>query len=72
MLQEARSLQKCKKAGLDTPTVYFIDEDAATIYMENVVGISVKQRLLDSQSTNYSDVDQGERDLLGRFNKIFF
>ncbi|KAL1932852.1 hypothetical protein VTP01DRAFT_8530 [Rhizomucor pusillus] len=60
VLQEARSLQKCKKAGLDTPTVYFIDEDAATIYMENVVGISVKQRLLDSQSTNYSDVDQAK------------
>ncbi|KAI9364126.1 TP53 regulating kinase [Pilaira anomala] len=55
--QEARSLYKCKKAGMDTPTVYFIDMTSATIYMENIVGETVKQRLLSHQETEYKDID---------------
>ncbi|KAG1055944.1 hypothetical protein G6F43_002125 [Rhizopus delemar] len=57
VVQEARNLQKCKKAGMDTPTVYFVDIAQSTIYMENIVGITVKQRLLDNQMNDYKDVD---------------
>lgn len=59
--QEARSLYKCKKAGMDTPTVYFIDMVSATIYMENIVGETVKQRLLTNQETEYVNVDTGKK-----------
>ncbi|KAI8092156.1 TP53 regulating kinase [Gilbertella persicaria] len=55
--QEARCLHKCKTAGMDTPTVYFVDVPAATIYMENIVGITVKQKLLENQESDYRDVD---------------
>jgi Kae1-associated kinase Bud32 len=57
--QEARCLYKCKKAGMDTPTVYFIDMTQATIYMENIVGVTVKQRLLENHENDYEDVDTG-------------
>ncbi|KAI9018144.1 TP53 regulating kinase [Phycomyces nitens] len=57
VVQEARSLYKCKKAGMDTPTLYFVDMNTATIFMEKIVGMTVKQRLLDHQETLYSGVD---------------
>lgn len=44
---------------MDTPTVYFIDMATATIYMENITGETVKQRLLENQETEYKDVDTG-------------
>ncbi|KAI8384475.1 TP53-regulating kinase-like protein [Radiomyces spectabilis] len=55
--QEARCLYKCKKAGMDTPALYFVDQDRSTIYMEKIVGLTVKQRLLDNQSNQYQDID---------------
>jgi Kae1-associated kinase Bud32 len=58
--QEARCLYKCKKAGMDTPTVYHIDISSATIFMENIIGITVKQRLLEHQESEYKDVDTGK------------
>ncbi|KAI9275850.1 tp53rk protein-like protein [Phascolomyces articulosus] len=58
VIQEARCLQKCKKSGMDTPTVYLVDIPEATIYMECVVGETVKQRLLSNQSNYYADLDQ--------------
>ncbi|CEP16301.1 hypothetical protein [Parasitella parasitica] len=57
VVQEARCLYKCKKAGMDTPTVYHIDIPTATIFMENITGITIKQRLLDNQETGYKNVD---------------
>ena len=59
VIQEARCLQKCKKSGMDTPTVYLVDIPKATIYMEYVVGETVKQRLLSNQATDYAGVDLG-------------
>lgn len=44
---------------MDTPTVYFIDMTSATIYMENIVGETVKQRLLSHQETEYKEIDTG-------------
>ncbi|KAI9311654.1 tp53rk protein [Dichotomocladium elegans] len=57
VVQEARCLYKCKKSGIDTPTLYFVDVPASTIYMERISGITVKQRLLNSQATSYADID---------------
>ncbi|CAO3703249.1 unnamed protein product [Rhizopus stolonifer] len=57
VIQEARNLQKCRKAGMDTPTVYFVDTDNSTIYMENIVGITIKQRLLENQKNDYKDIN---------------
>lgn len=54
-------MQKCQKAGMDTPAVYHVDMHKAIIYMERVIGITVKQRLLDGQATGYADIDQGKR-----------
>ncbi|CAO3631759.1 unnamed protein product [Mucor hiemalis] len=42
---------------MDCPTLYFIDMSTATIFMENIVGVTVKQRLLENQETEYKDVD---------------
>ncbi|KAI8973263.1 tp53rk protein [Mycotypha africana] len=65
--QEARSLYRLKKAGLDTPTVYYVDTANATIFMENVIGITVKQRLLETQEENYQSVDIDTlADVIGR------
>lgn len=58
--QEARCLAKCKQAGMDTPTVYFVDVPLATIYMEHIVGMTVKQQLLSHQETDYQAIDTGE------------
>ncbi|CDH61038.1 tp53-regulating kinase-like [Lichtheimia corymbifera JMRC:FSU:9682] len=60
VVQEARCLYKCKKSGMDTPAIYFVDLQASTIYMERVLGITVKQRLLVSQASDYADVDQDQ------------
>lgn len=59
VVQEARSLVRCRKANIDTPTLYFVDSAEATIYMENIIGITVKKRLLDNQESGYKDIDLG-------------
>ncbi|ORX54103.1 kinase-like protein [Hesseltinella vesiculosa] len=55
--QEARSLHRCLKAGIDTPTLYLVDLNKSTIYMEYIAGITVKQQLLDNQHNTYKDLD---------------
>ncbi|KAI8801993.1 kinase-like domain-containing protein, partial [Cladochytrium replicatum] len=45
VIQEARSLQRCKRAGLDTPTLYLLDVEGAMIYMEDIAGKSVRDTL---------------------------
>ncbi|CAG8591317.1 1227_t:CDS:2 [Ambispora leptoticha] len=47
--QEARCLYKCRRSGLDTPVVYFVDTENSTIYMEYVEGKTVKD-ILQEQS----------------------
>ncbi|KAI8086413.1 kinase-like domain-containing protein [Halteromyces radiatus] len=55
--QEARCLYRCNKAGMDTPAVYLVDIQKATIYMEKIVGTTFKRLLLDNQHNQYSDLD---------------
>ncbi|RIA89867.1 TP53-regulating kinase-like protein [Glomus cerebriforme] len=44
--QEARCLFKCRKSGVDTPVLYFVDIENSTIYMEFVQGMIVKDLLV--------------------------
>lgn len=50
-LQEARLILKCRKSGVDTPAVFFVDEPGARIYMECIDGVSVKQWLLSGTAS---------------------
>lgn len=45
-LQEVRSMVKARKLGLAVPAVYYVEHEASTIFMEKVVGRSVKEILL--------------------------
>ncbi|TPX30561.1 hypothetical protein SmJEL517_g05900 [Synchytrium microbalum] len=42
VVQEARSLVRCCKAGIDTPTLYLIDVPKSLLYMEYIDGQSVR------------------------------
>ncbi|KAG0226561.1 kinase-like domain-containing protein [Mortierella sp. GBAus27b] len=46
VIQEARCLNRCQKALIDTPTVYLVDVDNSLIYMENIEGLSVRDYLV--------------------------
>lgn len=35
--QEVRSIARCRKAGISTPVIYFVDYSAHKIYMENIL-----------------------------------
>ncbi|KAG0333562.1 TP53 regulating kinase [Podila horticola] len=45
VVQEARCLNRCQKASIDTPTVYMVDVDNSLIYMEFIEGCSVRDYL---------------------------
>ncbi|RUP45480.1 hypothetical protein BC936DRAFT_148116 [Jimgerdemannia flammicorona] len=61
VVQEARCLHKCLRAGIDTPTVYFVDVEGSTIYMEYVLGKMVRNVLLEGiKSTEDVDILAGK------------
>jgi len=43
--QEVRCMLRCRKQGIDTPVVYMVDKERARIYMEFVLGLTVKDHL---------------------------
>lgn len=45
MLHEVRCLHKCRKIGVDTPHVYFVDLEKSCIFLELVIGRTVKEWL---------------------------
>ncbi|XP_078411082.1 EKC/KEOPS complex subunit TP53RK isoform X2 [Cetorhinus maximus] len=48
--QEVRSILRCKKAGIATPVVYFVDYNANCIYLEDLVGaITVRDYIISAQ-----------------------
>lgn len=65
LLQECRCMVKCKKAGVATPSIYFIDQINNSIYIERIFGCTVKEYLrnivvttsssIGSASNQYSD-----------------
>ena len=50
LIKEAKCIAKCRKCGVDTPTVYFVDNLTNRIYMEFIDGITVKQFLYNNFS----------------------
>ncbi|KAG0051430.1 TP53 regulating kinase [Gryganskiella cystojenkinii] len=49
VVQEARCLNRCQKALIDTPTVYMVDIENSLIYMEFIEGISVREFLVTDE-----------------------
>ncbi len=44
-------MAKCRRAGVQTPTVYMIDQIKYYIYMERIIGQTIKEFLRDSTKT---------------------
>ncbi|KAJ0410328.1 hypothetical protein P43SY_002660 [Pythium insidiosum] len=57
LVQEARCIMKCRKAGVITPCIYLIDEDHGRLYTEKIQGGSVKEflRVAYKKDPNYGD-----------------
>ncbi|KAF9909175.1 TP53 regulating kinase [Lobosporangium transversale] len=51
VIQEARCLNRCQKALIDTPTVYMVDVENSLIYMEYIQGISVRDYLVTEEGS---------------------
>ncbi|KAF9942776.1 TP53 regulating kinase [Mortierella alpina] len=49
VIQEARCLNRCQKALIDTPTVYMVDVANSLIYMEYIEGSSVRDYLVTAE-----------------------
>lgn len=47
--QEVRSMARCRKAGISTPIVYFVDYNTHKIYMENVVDALPIKNVINSR-----------------------
>jgi hypothetical protein len=47
--QEARSTLRARKAGVPTPTLYYVELEASSIYMEKVEGRSIRHLLQDGE-----------------------
>merc|ERR1712137_260561 len=41
--QEIRTLHKCKKAGIDTPDLYFVDLQNGLLLIEKIHGVTVRE-----------------------------
>ncbi|KAI9014169.1 kinase-like domain-containing protein [Hyaloraphidium curvatum] len=54
--QEARTLAKCQRLGIDTPTVYLVDSVNNVIYMELIPGKSVRDTLVEAGNVYADDL----------------
>ena len=50
-LQEVRSISRARKIGVACPVVYYVEQEAATIYMEQIHGRSVKALISEGKIT---------------------
>mmetsp|Transcript_3653 Transcript_3653/g.6243 ORF Transcript_3653/g.6243 Transcript_3653/m.6243 type:complete len:261 (-) Transcript_3653:107-889(-) len=48
MQQEIRCMVKCRRAGVCTPLVYFVDQPAHRMTLEYIEGLTIKQFLLNT------------------------
>lgn len=51
LLQEVRSMLRARKSGILTPVIYSVQHEAATIFMERIDGVSVRENLLSGSLT---------------------
>jgi TP53 regulating kinase-like protein len=50
MQQEIRCMVKCRRAGVCTPVVYFIDQSAHRMTLEYIDGLTIRQFLLNTST----------------------
>jgi TP53 regulating kinase-like protein len=50
MQQEIRCMIKCRRAGVCTPLIYFVDQAAHRITLEYIDGLTIKQFLINTSS----------------------
>ncbi|KAI8054257.1 kinase-like domain-containing protein [Syncephalis plumigaleata] len=55
VVQEARLLQRCRRAGVNAPAVYYVDQKNSTIYMEYIDTITIRDHL-NTTSPNKDEV----------------
>jgi TP53 regulating kinase and related kinases len=65
VLAEARCLSKCRRMGMDTPTLYLVDLEKNRLFMEKVPGVTVKQQLRTyyEKASNNESMPYGEEGL---------
>ena len=56
--QEVRSIARCRKAGISTPVVYFVDYTSHKIYMENVQNAVPVKDVINSKLAQNSHLEQ--------------
>ncbi|XP_063071685.1 EKC/KEOPS complex subunit TP53RK [Engraulis encrasicolus] len=55
--QEVRSILRCRKAGIRTPVVYFVDYSSHCIFLEDLEGsITVRDHIVSSQESGQDPV----------------
>lgn len=55
MAQEARSLLRCRRAGISAPVVYFVDYVTNSIYLEDIVGSITVQDHINAVQQSEND-----------------
>ncbi|XP_060897483.1 EKC/KEOPS complex subunit TP53RK [Labrus mixtus] len=51
-VQEVRSILRCRKAGISTPVVYFVDYTSHCIFLEEIVGsVTVRDHIASAQQS---------------------
>jgi TP53 regulating kinase and related kinases len=56
--QEARCMAKCLKTGIACPGIYLVDSKSFRIYMEHVVGVTVKQLIWSIVTAVKSEMEE--------------
>mmetsp|Transcript_9656 Transcript_9656/g.29310 ORF Transcript_9656/g.29310 Transcript_9656/m.29310 type:complete len:235 (+) Transcript_9656:120-824(+) len=54
--QEVRTMLRCRKLGVPTPAVYFVDTEAASIYMEYLVHANTLKVTFSSSPPDMDDI----------------
>ncbi|XP_055508163.1 EKC/KEOPS complex subunit TP53RK isoform X2 [Leucoraja erinacea] len=57
-VQEVRSILRCRKAGIATPVVYFVDYNASCMYLEDLVGAITVRDYVASVQKSKQDTEQ--------------
>lgn len=60
VLAEARCLSKCRRMGMDTPTLFLVDLDKSRLFMEKIDGMTVKEQLREYYKLESNNGSYGE------------
>ncbi|CAL8340334.1 unnamed protein product [Lota lota] len=53
-VQEVRSIQRCRKAGIPTPVVYFVDYTSHCIFLEDIAdSVTVRDHIVSTQHQSH-------------------